>query len=112
MCILCIGIGVSFSLLCRLTDTHGVDLLSFVVCLLRMMKEYRDVIVKLFVIGERPDDIFRWLKFRGVKWNFIYTTIRCYRETGSAKDRARSGEQTSSHQGGEGVEPLDPEDRC
>ncbi|XP_065092639.1 uncharacterized protein LOC135713453 [Ochlerotatus camptorhynchus] len=46
------------------------------------MKEYRDVVVKLFA--------------RGVKRNFIYTTIRWYQETGSAKDRARSGRSRSA----------------
>ena len=68
MCILCIGIGVSFSLIYRLTDAHGVD------CC----------------------DIFRRFKSHGVKQNFIYTTIRRYRETGSAKDRARSGRPRSA----------------
>ena len=95
-CILCIGIGVSFSLIYRLSNAHGVDLLSFVVCLPRAMKEYRDVVIKLFARGERSGDIFRRLKSYGVKRNFVYTTIRRYRETGSVKDRARSGRPRSS----------------
>ena len=95
-CILCIGIGVSFSLIYRLSNAHCVDLVSFVVCLPRAMKEYRDVVVKLFARGERPGDIFRRLKSFGVKWNFVYTTIRRYPETGSVKDRARSGRSRSS----------------
>ena len=95
MSILCIGIGVSISLIYKLSDAHGVGLLSFVVCLPRTMKEYRDIVVKLFVRGKRSDDIFRRSKFRGVKGNFIYTTIRRYRETGLTKDRARSGRPRS-----------------
>ena len=96
MCIMCIGIGVSYSVMYRLTDAHGVDLLSFVVRLPRTMKEYRDVIVKLFARGERPDDIFRRLKFRGAKRNFIYIAIGRYRETDLAKDRTRSGRPRSA----------------
>lgn len=96
MCILCIGIGVSFSLIYRLSNAHGVDLLSFVVYLPRTMKEYRDVVVKLFARGERPGDIFRRLKSHGVKRDFIYYTIRRYRETGSTKDRVKSGRPRSA----------------
>ena len=81
----CIGIGVSISLIYRLTDAHGIDLLSFVVCLLRTMKEYRDVVVKLFARGKRPGDIFRRLKFRGVK--------RTVRDPG---DRVRRGHHQPS----------------
>ena len=55
------------------------------------MKEYRDVVVNLFARGERPGDIFRRLKSHGVKRNFIYYTISRYRETGSIKDRMKSG---------------------
>ena len=40
----------------RLSDAHGVGLLSFVVCSPRTMKEYCDIVVKLFVRGERSDD--------------------------------------------------------
>ena len=103
MCILCIGIGVSISLICRLPVAYGVGLLSFVVCLPRTMKEYRDVVVKLFARIERPGDIFRRL---GDGLGQGPCEIRA----------AAFGEDASSHQGSEGAEssknePLDPADR-
>nr|XP_029709501.1 uncharacterized protein LOC115255511 [Aedes albopictus] len=55
------------------------------------MKQYRESVVKRFLHGERPGDIFRLLKPHGVKRNFVYKTIRRFQETASTKDRARSG---------------------
>lgn len=96
MYIFCIGIGVSFSFIHTLPNVRGVDILLVVVRLLRAMKEYRDFVIKRFLNGERPGDIFRLLKSHGVKRNFVCTTIRRYRETSSTNDRARSGRPRSA----------------
>lgn len=44
-----------------------ISFLSFIVCLLSSMKEYREIVVKLFARGERLSDIFQWLKPQGVR---------------------------------------------
>lgn len=96
MYILFIGIGVIFSFIYKANDVHGVDILSVVVRFLRTMKQYREIVVKRFLHGERPGDIFRLLKPHGVKRNFVYKTIRRFQETASTKDRARSGRPRSA----------------
>ena len=99
MSILCLGIGVSFRLIYRLSDAHGLDLLAFVVCLLSTMKEYRDVIVNLFARGEitRGEAKFHLLHHPSVLGDGL--------DQGPCEIRAAAfGEHASSHLGGEGAD--------
>jgi transposase len=59
------------------------------------MKNFREIITKKFNNGEKPGKIFKDLKKLGVKRDFVYRTIRRYKETGSSKDRQRSGRPRS-----------------
>lgn len=60
------------------------------------MKEFRAVVIKKFLEGERPGAIFKSLQNLGVKRDFVYRTIRRYRETSSLDDRKRSGRRRSA----------------
>lgn len=60
------------------------------------MKEFRAAVIKKFLQGECPGDIFRSLKSLGVKRDFVYRTIRRYRDTSSFDDRKRSGRPRSA----------------
>lgn len=59
------------------------------------MKEFRNIVIKKFLNGLLPGAIFRELKHLGLKRNFIYYTIKRYKETSSVEDRRRSGRPRS-----------------
>ena len=58
-------------------------------------KELRATVVSLFKAGKKPMDIFREVKTFGVSRNFVYYTIKRYKETSSMQDRQRSGRPRS-----------------
>ncbi len=49
------------------------------------------IVQKYFERGLRPCDIFKLVKPHGIKLDFVYRTVRRLRDTGSIKDRPRSG---------------------
>lgn len=59
------------------------------------MKKLRDIVIKKFMKGQQPGEIFRDLKPLGIKRDFVYRTIRRYNETSSVDDRKRSGRPRS-----------------
>lgn len=59
------------------------------------MKQFRDSVINKFLNGERPGRIFKALKSLGVKRDFVYKTIKRYKDTSSLNDRKRSGRPRS-----------------
>jgi len=59
------------------------------------MAERRQIIINKFLNGESAGGIFKALKTGGVKRDYIYRTIKRYRETSSVEDRKRSGRPRS-----------------
>lgn len=59
------------------------------------MTQVRETIINKFLNGETAGGIFKCLKHVGVKRDFIYRTIKRYKETSSLKDRKRSGRPRS-----------------
>ena len=59
------------------------------------MTEIRQIIIQKNLNGESAGGIFKALKTGGVKRDFIYRTIKRYRETSSVEDRKRSGRPRS-----------------
>ena len=55
------------------------------------MEQERTGIIKLFKAGRIHAEIMKSLRFPGSRRKFVYRTIRRYKETGGAVDRARSG---------------------
>ena len=57
------------------------------------MEKERTGIIELFKAGRTHAEIMKSLRFPGSRRKFVYRTIRRYKETGGAVDRARSGRQ-------------------
>ena len=55
------------------------------------MEKERTGIIELFKAGRTHAEIMKSLRFPGSRRKFVYRTIRRYKETGGAVDRARSG---------------------
>lgn len=58
-------------------------------------KELRATVISLYKAGKKPMEIFRELKTFCVSRNFVYYTIKRYKETSSVQDRQRSGRPRS-----------------
>lgn len=69
--------------------------ISFVLLVMEGTKELRATVISLHMAGKKPVDIFRDIKCFGVSRNFVYYTIKRYKETNSLKDRHRSGRPRS-----------------
>ena len=55
------------------------------------MKNVREVIINQFLRGIKPYAIFKSLKQGGIKCDFVYKTIKRFKETGSTENRPKSG---------------------
>lgn len=54
-------------------------------------KDLRTTVIALFIAGKLPMQIFRQLKNLNVSRNFVYYTIKNYKDISSVDDRPRSG---------------------
>lgn len=59
------------------------------------MEALRALIVSKFVEGMKPCEIFRSLKSVGIRRDFIYKTIKRFKDTSSVKDRKKGGRPRS-----------------
>lgn len=60
------------------------------------MKQFREIIVTKYRNGECPSDIFKAMKYLGIKRDFVYKTLKRFKETSSTEDRRRSGRPRSA----------------
>lgn len=67
---------------------------SFVVQMART-KDLRSTVISLKKAGKKPMEIFRQIKCLGASRNFVYYTLKRYKDTCSLDDRPRSGRPRS-----------------
>lgn len=58
-------------------------------------KQLRSTVISLYEAGAKPMEIFNQLKSIGASRNFVYYTLKRYRETQSINDRPRTGRPRS-----------------
>ena len=60
------------------------------------MEEDRAAIIKFYLQGKSPSEIFKFMDFPKTRRKLIYRTIKRYRDIGNTTDRSRSGRPVSA----------------